>query len=172
MPVDHVKFNPMASNVSWKQQLCKHHTVLSVLKWSPINRMFLSVVSCWSWCWLKVLAEICLTGNDVEVGIMWLVAFLINQWDLSLALADQSEEGCEYHSNMVRSGKSLARDEKFTCSSLTFPLCSSILPTSTDTFSELCKKLVYSNLLKTVCFSRWHWVLKLYQQYYLYYYVN
>ena len=75
MPVDHVKFNPMASNVSWKQQLCKHHAVLSVLKWSPINRMFLSVVLCRSW----PKAEICLTGNDVEVGIMWLVAFLINQ---------------------------------------------------------------------------------------------
>ena len=100
MPVDHVKFNPMASNVSWRQQLCKHHTVLSVLEWSPINRMFLSLVLCWSWCWPKVLAEICLTGNDVEVGIMWLVAFLINQWDLSFALADQSEEGCEYHCNM------------------------------------------------------------------------
>ena len=157
MPVDHVKFNPMAFNVSWKQQLCKHHTVLSVLEWSPINRMFLSLVLCWSWalgvgprcswCWPKVLAEVCLTGNDVEVGIMWLVAFLINQWDLLFTLADQSEEGCEYHSNIVRSGKSLARDEKFTCSSLTFPLCSSILPTSTDTFSELCKKLAYSNLL-------------------------
>ena len=143
MPVDHVKFNPMASNVSWKQQLCKHHTVLSVLEWSPINRMFLSLVLCVGLGVGRNLFDRkrCRSG---DYGSLY---FLSTNEISHLHLLTNQRKDVNITA-ICQIWKVLGQgDEKFTCPSLTFPLCSSILPTSTDTFSELCTKLVYSNLL-------------------------